>query len=42
MLRKELVEGEEADPDYFEEIPVMHPKMIRAMVMRSVKTNSWL
>ena len=21
---------------------VMHPKMIRAMVMRSVKTNSWL
>ena len=26
--QKELVEGENADPDYFEEIPAMHLKMM--------------
>ena len=40
--QKELVEAKKLIRIISEEIPVMHPKMIRAMVMRLVKTNSWL
>ena len=38
--QKELVEGENADPDISEEIQEMHPRMIRSMLMRSVKMKS--
>ena len=35
--QKELVSGENADPDYLAEIPGTHPKMIREMQMASGK-----
>ena len=38
--QKELVEGEEASPEYFGQ--VMLPRMIRGMQMRLVTMRSWL
>ena len=41
MPQKELVEGEEADPDYFDATPEMLPRMIRVTRMRSERTSFW-